>query len=761
MSGKNIFAKWFKSKSYRQVLIFGYLTIMLICVMINLLSQSYTVNIVQKEYTKSNEMIVDRIISLCERDFKSVESTASLLANSNSAKIISKSTDDTLRRDSTHVRNMINEISLCSQASGYFSDCYVLFKNLDICLTGNGKLSKRIAFESFFKNYSQSIEQWESTVFSYPQKRTYQVFPEKNEVWLIYYSHEYIYTSNIAVLIKLNPDILGKDFSTQETGSNSIFCIFNEHNTLIYSNAPNAQIGTQIDDLTDENGDLYSDKKYFIHNVDNDTHTRHYQYLMPKSAVIGKVKHYKILYTLTCLLCIGISIAMTFLLVKASYRPIDSLLNKLGSFEHKGTSEFAFIHDKLNEYAQAKWNLEKDINNTTKYTRNNLLKQILSGELQPQNYSTDFYTKNGLHFNGKAYAVAVINIIDIGDLAENGNDDSTELGYLVISNVFSELLEDDAYSAFVEMDGSLVCVVTFTNVLAYQEYLKQKIVKTADFLCENMSLSFSCGFSEIKNDCNELPVMYDQAVELIALSEQTLDHPCVFYSDVMVPVSFNYSEAEDAKLYNLVKICDGERVQTLIHYIFDTNIKENKIGTDLQRMLFFNMLGTILKASADNSEKDSGETVEMPNFRLTSAAQIRESIDILCKFAHNLCIENAKHLESQSKEMMSSKRKADSIRQYIENNFNNSNLNVNMIANQFNLSASHISRLFKENENTGIANYIVHCRINKAKMLLETTADSVSTIAEATGFTNVNMLIRTFKKSEGITPGQYRLLSHN
>ncbi len=52
--------------------------------------------------------------------------------------------------------------------------------------------------------------------------------------------------------------------------------------------------------------------------------------------------------------------------------------------------------------------------------------------------------------------------------------------------------------------------------------------------------------------------------------------------------------------------------------------------------------------------------------------------------------------------------------------------------------------------------YIEQRRMEKAKQLLGETSLTVNEIALQTGFTNSAVLIRTFKKINGITPGQYR-----
>ena len=98
----------------------------------------------------------------------------------------------------------------------------------------------------------------------------------------------------------------------------------------------------------------------------------------------------------------------------------------------------------------------------------------------------------------------------------------------------------------------------------------------------------------------------------------------------------------------------------------------------------------------------------------------------------------------------------EAIRAYIEANFRNPDLSVSNIADEFHLSLSYLSKIFKEGTGQGVLDYINSTRVTYAKELLRQTGKSVKSIGEAAGFYNSNAFIRCLKKYEGLTPGQYR-----
>ena len=72
------------------------------------------------------------------------------------------------------------------------------------------------------------------------------------------------------------------------------------------------------------------------------------------------------------------------------------------------------------------------------------------------------------------------------------------------------------------------------------------------------------------------------------------------------------------------------------------------------------------------------------------------------------------------------------------------------------MNLTYLSRVFKKQTGIGMLAYIHQVRIEKAKELMRHTGDSIKTIAQKVGYSSSMMLIRAFKRYEGVTPGQYR-----
>ena len=83
-------------------------------------------------------------------------------------------------------------------------------------------------------------------------------------------------------------------------------------------------------------------------------------------------------------------------------------------------------------------------------------------------------------------------------------------------------------------------------------------------------------------------------------------------------------------------------------------------------------------------------------------------------------------------------------------------ISLTILAEQFHLNAQYISQLFKSEIGVRFLTYLTNIRIEKAKQLLLSTALSIAEVAEQSGYGDYRVFTKVFKKTEGVTPSQYR-----
>ncbi len=83
-------------------------------------------------------------------------------------------------------------------------------------------------------------------------------------------------------------------------------------------------------------------------------------------------------------------------------------------------------------------------------------------------------------------------------------------------------------------------------------------------------------------------------------------------------------------------------------------------------------------------------------------------------------------------------------------------ISLSVLAEQFHLNPQYICQLFKSEIGVNFLVYLTNIRMEKAKKLLLSTALSIAEVAEQSGYGDYRVFTKVFKKSEGITPSQYR-----
>ena len=125
------------------------------------------------------------------------------------------------------------------------------------------------------------------------------------------------------------------------------------------------------------------------------------------------------------------------------------------------------------------------------------------------------------------------------------------------------------------------------------------------------------------------------------------------------------------------------------------------------------------------------------------------------------CIDNLKISIYRNKENAETdcekteERVISSITRYMQEHISEE-ISLSVLADEFHLNSQYISQLFKNEIGVGFLTYLTNIRIEKAKKLLLSTSLSVTEIAVNTGYSDYRVFTKVFKKTEGITPSQFR-----
>lgn len=92
---------------------------------------------------------------------------------------------------------------------------------------------------------------------------------------------------------------------------------------------------------------------------------------------------------------------------------------------------------------------------------------------------------------------------------------------------------------------------------------------------------------------------------------------------------------------------------------------------------------------------------------------------------------------------------------YIQENFCNSNIDINQVSENVGISRSQLWRKFKATVGYNPSEYLTHLRMQKAKEMLVTGKYKISEVAYDVGFTNPPYFTKCFFQYYGVTPRDF------
>jgi len=221
-----------------------------------------------------------------------------------------------------------------------------------------------------------------------------------------------------------------------------------------------------------------------------------------------------------------------------------------------------------------------------------------------------------------------------------------------------------------------------------------------------------------------------------------------------VKTKYYYPIKVEQEIINNAKIGNIEKVKMLLEEVYNENTKITQLSDQISRILIYDTISTAIKIINDQKIglaklEDARILQQLYNSNTTNDVYnaLIEIYTIICEVANV-------NRKSGNVDLFKG------IEKYINNEYSNKNISLDLVAEEFNLSVSYLSRFFKEHSGLNFNDYLQSLRIEKAKqILLQNEKILVKDVANRVGYNNAGALIRVFKRYEDITPREYKYKS--
>ncbi|MBD2867271.1 helix-turn-helix domain-containing protein [Paenibacillus arenilitoris] len=476
-------------------------------------------------------------------------------------------------------------------------------------------------------------------------------------------------------------------------------------------------------------------------------------------AITSEMKKIAFITLNTCIVILLLLACAAFYGTRRMYRPIRKLFNMtkpLGG-ESAGTTkrdEFALIEERFSSLFSASNELQRQLKAQRGQVKDFFLMKLLMGQVSESEFAYKYETY-GFGERGKALGVLALQIDSLEDTRYN--DSEKELLLFAINNVVGELIPRESMLGHLLLDQSQV-----TLLLGQSEdpdELKNYFYRMAELIeskvKELLQLKISIGISRPFHKYTDAMDAYSEALEAlkrrISLGFQLILH----YEDIgtagrsSVQPAASWQHFEDCMLEGLKT---GESASTYDYFNqYTTAILQKNVSFNDFQMLMLQLVSKIYQLVQQQGGTLDGlvgsKSVTMRFMKLHTAEEIK------AWFKTQLLPPALAFLQSRidSQYMNIAQSMVELIREQYDQD-----ISLERCAEQFRFHPVYLSRVFKKETGMTFIDYLTNYRMNMAKLWLRDSNLKITEIAERLNYTHSTGFIRTFRKTEGMTPGQYR-----
>ncbi len=647
----------------------------------------------------------------------------------------------------------INELKKIKKYNYLIEDLILYYHKGDFFINALGIRDADLLYTDYLLGENKNQEEWNQKLKeNYPIGKLIKILDEIFYIVTIP-TNETVEYSN--VIVKVNTEQFNALIGSYDNLNEGKFYILDRDFELLASNDADGSSSFEkdIENLravtsTLSNQEIGSitlnSQKYRVFYIEENSSDLHYIWMIEEYQLRAKSSFILVAFT-------GMGVAFVLLLilgikgVKKNYKKIEHIINRLSksnlSIEDHKYSEVTYINSILN-------NIEKKLKSQEKIMIESILRKALYGLIEETDENYAYILKNQKTLCTQGSVITLFEDMDI----ERKKAKDLKLSIFMIENIIKEIFNGNIMSWVIPLNDWYVIILNGQEEDENElDYILEGVERTRKFLAEQLKIEYTIGVSSPIIGISNFGAGYKEALEALEEKQIIGTKQMIYYGNIEENHNqYEFDQTKHKQWINSLKLGDSEKAHKMIEEIYQINFKEKQISAECGRLLLLDCLETIKQVAKELNISLEIDTKDVFKKSYT-VYDIRDKIDDL--------IEEICKITDQVKE--NAKEREERIIQYIKEHYKDMNLNVATVADQFELNASYLSRLFKEQTGENLLSYINKYRVEQAKKLLQGTTKTLIKVAEETGFLNTAALTRAFKKYEGVTPGQYKEIYGN
>ncbi|SDM80064.1 Helix-turn-helix domain-containing protein [Paenibacillus sp. yr247] len=682
---------------------------------------------------------------------------------------------------------LVKEFKMYQTSYATIDEFYVSWDQESSILRPGNIRDMKTAYETIHNTGQLRYEQWLDTIHNATNNqflllpRADEAVPQTSIAYIAHLPKDLNGKQTGSVVVMADMDRFQKAIESISGFSGGQVLILNHDNQVLLSNLPvSVNENLILKQLMDKDHVMLTpakngDSELFY--MQSEVSDLKYVLVIPSRTYWEKAEYVRKFTYISIIISLMGAGVLTWFFMRRNYSPIQRLVQSLSdknSMEERSDgNELNFIQRAISHTRSEKDKIALQLQSHHHVLRSNMLNRLLKGKMDTLIPYEEAFKSFHIDLISTDFAVILFAVENQESLSSNlpGMDmnERRKLIQFIITNVVEELVGHRGHAGYVaEVDDMMVCLVNFADIEAAE--MKQDlhwIAKEAQRFLMRFRMDLTVSLGGIHGSLFGVAEAYSEALDAMEYKMVRGKREIITYDEIRIDSTdqqqlggYYYPLQVEQQIINLIKIGDFEQARASMNEIMERNFNKPLVSLTLARCLIFNFVGTMVKAINELGDGDSRILGDNPLWmdKIIACDTILEMQQELQTLLKEVCAFATAKMETNL-----SKERAETLREliakvthYIEEHYQDSNLNVNTIGERFELKGSYISKLFKDQTGEGLLDYMTRVRIQQAKRMISYKQDSISDIANYVGYNEVATFIRVFKKYEGITPGKFK-----
>ncbi len=620
--------------------------------------------------------------------------------------------------------------------------------------------------------------------------RGLQILEEK--VYTTYYYEREANHNQIANAIIVNVKLNEVVKTNEKTAEKSLFIVDKKGNT-VYETAQTGLLNSFNEHADHWNNALGSDDNSFIIESEGQRMLAAFTYseqlgwyfvsMLPYATAMAPITEVRYSVMLTCLLLLIAAFIVAAVLSGMLSSPFARLARRIRGYElaqggnQQKQSEMEvltrFYSTITSQYEELK--ASRDLSRVS--MKMNYLKELLQGIRVPEQGDEKQY---GLSFSVLAMnslSIAVIKLDQIKELSEQGVEVDQTIS-TVLFNFAERFLQEQVDCELVQLEHEIVVISgenssrhndlplqslqspslqqahqpdqSFQSDQFDQSELLTSLFSLQQEIYRIYQLTVTIGAGQVKNNVHDLGEAYLTAKEAVLYRLAEGEGKLLVYDEIMKRINeaFEYSYSSQRDFLEAIKAGKAEKAEEMLKTIFESFrlAPYHMIRLSIHHLLFALVTADV---GYHSSPVSSGSFAEMLG-RLEKMESLDAILAWFVNYSNDAVASVIANKESSKTEL------AQEIALFLEEQYGNPELSVEMTAERFHYNAIYFGRLFKELFHCLFLEYVTALRVKKTNQFLRETKLTVKEIGTQVGFLNSSYFVTWYKKNTGLAPTEYR-----